>query len=577
MSSLFAYSQYAYADAPSIEFTAPALQRLANARTADPILFLEISARENNVTVLEDALPSAPGLTAGAYSGAGYSMLGFSSNEVPRTERETVSFLFSTRPWTGSPTDTLRPNQRAIPRLLSPGRITRSAPIDSSVSRRGQRVIGDARISNPDGALDYILTDYTLTGGVIKAYLAEPQNDAADWALLFEATIQDAEATRTDIRASITTIAEELKRSLQTRRYTGGGGINGDINVAGRLRPTAWGEIPVADPVLMSAADNIYQVHDSQIQAIDWVREGGLDFTFTSDYPDYSALANATLEVGEYATCLAYGLFRIGIALEGLVYPIRVGIKGDATGNGYVSSTGDILYRLARNRSYLPASSIKVSTFSGLPRARVGYYTNGSSDVSVEDVFDALLGGVVATHGVGREAKLSVSRMLPPEFLLSDLTVSGEQIFDTSVEVRPYTPRQKQPYTYAQNFAPLDVSEISPEADGSTAARMQAEYYEGEVFEASTAAIPPTPQPALTTYFIEQSAAESVAESALLFSSRNLVPVRFSLGRAGLQADIGGVISVDNARFANGFRGVIYEQEDILDSTITTHVVALGG
>lgn len=576
MYSLFAYSEYAFADAPSVDFVPPALQRLAEARTSNPILFLEISARENTVTTLEDALPSAPGLTTGAYSGAGYSMLGYSSESIPRTQRDTVSFLFSTRPWTGSPSDTLRANQRAIPRLISPGRITRTAPIDSTVTKRGQRTIGDASIANPDGALDYILTGYTLTGGFIKCWLAEPQDTSDEWALLYEATIDDVEANQKDIRISITTIADQLKRSLQTRRYAGSGGYAGDATVAGRLRPTCWGECGVVDPVLMNTADRVYQVHDGQIQAVDYVSEGGLNYDFTADYPDYSSLALATLDTGEYATSLAYGLIRIGTTLEGLVYPIRAGVKGDARGNGYVSATGDILYRLARDRAFLAAEQVNVASFNGLPRARVGYYTNGSQDVSVEDVYDDLLGGIVATYGVGRDAELSVSRMLPADFALDDLRVSGDQIFDSRIEVRPYTPRVKQPYTYSPNFAPLAADEISPEADGSTAARLQAAYYEGEVFEQSSAAIPPIAQPPLVTYFVQETAAQDLAEDALLFSSRNLVPVRAELGQRGLLADIGKVIAIDSSRFATDFRGVIYEQEDILGASVRSRVTALG-
>ena len=571
MYSIAAYSEYSYADAPGIDFISPALQRLAESRTADPIQFLEFTARENTVTILEDVLPSRPGVLIQPYSGLPYSAI-----SIPRTQRDSVSFLFSTRPWTGSPLDTLRPNQRAIPRLISAGRISRKSPIDSSVRRRGQRTIGDARIANPDGVLDYILTDNTLTGGSIKAWAAEPADMASDWALLYEASVDDAEASQKDIRVSITTIADQLKRSLQTRKYTGGGGISGDASVAGRLRPTCWGECWGVDPVLIGAADRIYQIHDGQIQAVDAVREGGLDYDFTADYSDYDALALASLASGEYATCLAYGLIRIGTTLAGLVYPIRVDAKGDARGNGYVSSTGDILYRLARDRAFFPAIAVDVDSFRGLPRGRVGYYTNGSQDVSVESVFDALLGGVVATFGVGRSAQLSVSRMLPPEFLLDDISIRGDQVFDIRVEARPYTPRIKQPYNYAPTFAPLDSDQISTSADASVASRLQADFQTGEVFETSSAAIPPIAQPPLITYFVDESAAQDVAEDALLFSSRTVVPVKAGLGRAGLLVDIGGVMSIDNARFAQDFRGVVYEQEDIFTATITSKVVALG-
>lgn len=576
MYSLGAYSEYAYADAPSVSFVSPALERIAESLTSNHTIYLEISARENNVTTLENPLPSVPNALNGAYSAEGYSTLGYSSSNVPRVQRDTETFLFSTRPWTGSPTDANRPNERAIPRLISAGLISRSAPIDSSIQRRGERTIGDARLANPDGALDYILTTYTIAGGSIKAWIAEPQDTSDEWTLVYEATIDEAEATRRDIRINITTIAEQLKRSLQTRRYTGGGGLSGDASIAGQLRPTCWGECPVVDPKLISSADNIYQVHDSQIQSVDYVSEGGANFTFTADYSDFDALANATLAIGEYATCKAYGLIRIGIALAGLVYPLRAGIKGDATGAGYVSSTGDILYRLARNRASLSADQVDVASFNGLPRSRVGFYTNGSQDVSIESIYNELLGGVVAIFGVGFSAKLQVSRMVPADMQASDRTIRSAQLFDSSIESRPYTPRIKQPYTYSVNFAPLDSDQISPSADSSTSARLQAAYYEGEVFQSSTAAIPPTAQPPLKTYFADESAAIALANDALLFSARNLVPLRANIGRVGLVTDIGEVIEVDDGRFTTSFRGVVYEHEIDLGASIKSRVVALG-
>ena len=571
MPSLHALSAYALSDAEGITFIPEALIRLATARTADPILFLEITARENVVTTLTDVLEDPPGTFIRPLSA-----LPISASYLPRTERQTVAFLFATRPWCGQPTDAFRAHERAIPRLISAGRISRSVPIEATVQRRGQRTIGDATISNPDGALDYLLTEYTLTGGSIKAWLGEPESDSDEWALLYEATIDEVEATRKEIRISITTIADQLERSLQLRRYTGGGGFSGDASVSGRLRPTAWGECYGCDPVLFDASNRVYQVHDGPVQSIDAVMEGGLPYDFTADYADYDALIDATLDTGEYATCLALGIFRIGTTLEGLVYPIRVNLRGDARGNGYVSSTGEILYRLARNRAFLRAESIDLAAFQGLPAGRVGYYTNGAQDVSVASVYDALLGGVVATYGVGRSSVLTVQRMLPAEFSLDDLTVEGEQIFDLRVENRPFIARISQPYSYAPTFAPLDSNEISTEADPTTANRLQVDALTGEVFEASDSAVPVTPQPTLITYFAEEEAAKNVARDALLFSSRNLVPIRAELGRIGLLADIGGIIAIDNARFAADFRGVIYEQEDDLGATVTSRVVALG-
>ena len=96
MPSLSALSEYALSDGVSVDFVPTALRRLAQARTVDPIVFLELSARENAVTLIDDVLDDPPGTYIQPLSG-----LALSASDLPRTERRTVTFLFATRPWCG--------------------------------------------------------------------------------------------------------------------------------------------------------------------------------------------------------------------------------------------------------------------------------------------------------------------------------------------------------------------------------------------------------------------------------------------------------------------------------------------
>jgi len=474
------------------------------------------------------------------------------------------------------PTDVSRPNQRSIPRLLNGGRITRTIPIEATNRRRGQRIIGDASIANADGAYDFLLTENTLEGGEIAAWLATPGSSSSEWALIYQATISSVEATRSEIRFSITTIADELDRALQLRQYTGSGGTAGDAAVKGRLKPIALGEIFGANPILINTADRVYAVHDGPIQSIDWVREGGLDYTFTADYPDYETLAAATLASGEYATCLAEGIFRIGTTLAGLVYPLRVGLQGDRSGNGYVNDTGEILYRLASSRAFVSPNNLDLAAFQGLPAQAVGYYFDGSTNIRVSDVFNALLGGVVGYYGVGRGNQITVGQVLPASFQTNAATVREEQIITDRVEARPDELRISQPYTYAPTWAPLTPEQISPSANADVAQRLQEPYQSDEAFQESDLAIKPKQNPVLNTFFAEQSPAEQSAEDALLIASQSNLPVRADIGRLGLQVDIGQVIGIESDRWGADYRGVIYEQEDDLGAVVNTRVTAIG-
>lgn len=571
MPSIGTLSDYTLSSGPSVKVVEPSLRRIAQSLTADPIVFLEINARENVGTDLEEIVsdPTGTGLIP-LSSGS------LSSMTLPHLLRSRKSYLFATRPWTGGPNDKLRPNERAIPRLQNGGRITRIIPIDATNRRRGTRNIGDATIVNPDGELDFLLTENTLEGGSVRAWLAEPHASTDDWVLIYKANISAVQATQKEIRISISTIQDELDRNLQLRQYTGSGGIAGDSNVAGRLKPICIGYVWGAAPVLISKADNIYAVSDGSIQSIDWVAEGGLFYTYTENYATFDDLQAATLSSGEYATCLSEGLFRIGTTLAGLVYPIRFAAEGDNTVNGYVSDTGEILYRVARTRAFISGNNIDLAAFQGLPQQAVGYYFNGTRSLKCSDVFNALLGGVVGWYGVGRENRITVGQVLPASFQNNAITVRQEQIITDRVEARADELRLSQPYLYAPTWDPLSADQISPLADASMAQRLQEAVQTGEAIEESDLAISPRANPVLMTYFTDQKSADQSASDALLISSQSGLPVQANIGRRGLEVDIGQVIGIQSNRWGRDFRGIIYEQEDDLGAVVNTRVTAIG-
>lgn len=569
MPSLEALSVLSASQGPSISAVPASATTIAQARTADPIVFLEITAREAPQSITESIVPGRPGLTP-------VSALPISSLDFKRTKRQAQTFLYSTRPWIGRPTDTSRPNISSNPRLITAGRISRSAPVDITSTRRAERTLGSARLANPDGALDFLLKDFTLQGESIRAYLAAPGDDANEWLLVYESIIDSIDATRREVRVDISTIADELSRPLQVSRYSGSGDIAGDANVVGRLKPIAYGQIYGADPVLINSADNVYAVNDGPIESIDWVREGGLDFAFTQDYPTYDSLRAATLGSGEYATCLGLGIFRIGVGLAGLAFPLRVGLQGDASGEGYVSSTGEVLYRIALNRAFYSTAQVDLESFQALPGSPIGYYYSGASDLTVDDVFSALLRGVNASYGVSRSSKLTAQRLSLPESRLADLTVGQDQIIDTRVDRQPVTLRVFQPYSYAPTFAPLSANDISPGASPEIAGRLSASAQEGEVVVSGSSSNSVERVSTLPTFFAEESAAIEQATRALEFTAVQRTPLRVDLQRLGLLVDINRVIEVVNGRFDSEFRGVVYEQEDSLGVNVTSRVVAYG-
>ncbi|MGH2173878.1 hypothetical protein ACQ1Z4_14290, partial [Enterococcus faecalis] len=79
-------------------------------------------------------------------------------------------------------------------------------------------------------------------------------------------------------------------------------------------------------PVLLVPASLIYQAHDGAMQSIDAVYDRGAPLTGAGDVADYAALAAASVSSGQFKTCLALGLFKLGSAAAGTV---TADVKGD--------------------------------------------------------------------------------------------------------------------------------------------------------------------------------------------------------------------------------------------------------
>lgn len=211
-------------------------------------------------------------------------------------------------------------------------------------------------------------------------------------------------------------------RPLQQDTYAGTGGIEGSADLKGRRKPIAAGYCQNVPCLPIDAAALIYQVHSRAIQSVGAVRDKGAPITASgSDYTTYALLAAATIAAGQFATCLAYGLIRLGATPAGQV---TADIEGDAgvagIGGDYVKDSAGILRRFAT--VFLPATDrfddpdeIDSSAFAALyaqQPAEVGYFCDAGETAA--DVFDRLMAAIGSTWSVTLLGKLSVRRLAVP-------------------------------------------------------------------------------------------------------------------------------------------------------------------
>lgn len=137
-----------------------------------------------------------------------------------------------------------------------------------------------------------------------------------------------------------------IEKPILSAEYTGAGGINGTASNKGNLKPRAFGNCLNVEPVLIDPVYMVFQVSAyGPIQSIDMVYENAYSVAATSqgDFTDYTSLVAASLSEGQWATCVAQGLFRLGAQNSGV---ITADIKGEKQGSTYNSTLGNLLGQL---------------------------------------------------------------------------------------------------------------------------------------------------------------------------------------------------------------------------------------
>lgn len=423
-------------------------------------------------------------------------------------------FLFGDGKWNGRPSDILRPNRMADARIIASADIERSIPMSPDDQRRGELAVGEITFANADGGLDYLASDYSISGRSVRIYLGPARGDFAEFGLVQEVFGSHFENDGETLRLRVQSTASLLSTPLQATRYRGSGGQEGDAELASRPMPILYGECFNVTPVLIDKGLWIYQVHDGPILSIDAVKERGLELDDSGvDVANYTALAALDVALGEFATCKTLGLIKVGFGTGGPEGPVTMDVRGDVAAGAYSASMGDVLFRIATNRAALDGGLLDLNSFGDLPVGRIGFYADGADELTCADVFDALLGGINGWYATSRSKLLRVGFASPPEDLDSWAHAFDENDILPIEEIgREQAPRWEQGALYAKNWTPMGSTEISEAVDGDTKELLLAQglyvrQVAGEVRLRDRAAVAGGD---LTTYFVERSDAEAV-------------------------------------------------------------------
>jgi hypothetical protein len=315
---------------------------------------------------------------------------------------------------TDNPPNTIYPNH-----VNDPGYFARSLFEDGRTMGMSRADYGAIELTNAAGRLDNWL-DYGFDGRpVVIKRIAGPQASFSTAETILRGTVEglDGSSALTTLRLRLYDRRLELERALQTNRYSGattsgglvGNLVNGTADMKDQPKPLVYGRALVVKPILVNPFDLIYQVNDGAVAAI-VAYEGGVTLTNRGDHATAAALQAAVLRPGQYATCLALGLFRIG-------FTPFYGITADVTEGATLAlrSTGAVVQRMLSRLGLTGSDNINAATFAALQTVapqEVGIYI--TDERSALDAIGAVLqsiGGYLVPNALGA---FEVGRMAAP-------------------------------------------------------------------------------------------------------------------------------------------------------------------
>lgn len=230
--------------------------------------------------------------------------------------------------------------------------------------------------------------EYFFDGAPGKIWFGEGDN-FADYTLWFDGTVGPL-GERVNQVSKITLLGKEaaLDSDLLTAFYEGTGGYEGELEIAGTLKPWLSGTCDNVDPIRLDPEYQIYQVHGyGAVQEISMVYSNAVELGAPkSDVASYEALLGLALIEGEWATCLARGMFRLGA--DPTNARITADVKGAKDGSTYNGTIGSIAQQLIRWAG-VSGSDIDASTFAPFTQ-EVGIYRK--EQVSIKDAVREIFG-----------------------------------------------------------------------------------------------------------------------------------------------------------------------------------------
>lgn len=381
------------------------------------------------------------------------------------------TLYFSDAIMTTGPADTPA-HKSFIPLLKDPGSIGVSVFGDGVTAGSTKLETGSIELDNTGRRFDYLLNwSFDNRAVVIRqgeAGAAYP----ADFATIFTGTIRDCSTDRRIFTFNLKDRQFIFERPVLTDTYAGTNvgpaGIEGlATDIKGQVKPQICGKVYEALAKLVNSSKLVYQIHNGALSAISNVYVRGAALTFTSDYADLTTLNAAALAGGQYATCLALGLFRVGSLPDG---PVTANAQAGA--NDAARTAGQLLKSLALAAGLTNAEidNAAIAALDAANTAICGQYID--DDRSFLEAMDFIAASIGAWYGFDLSGKFTAAIWKAPSG--SPLINLADYFIGDDFEIVPLKDVNVPIYSAKVKHSRYNLTQTSGYATSLTADRVNA-------------------------------------------------------------------------------------------------------
>lgn len=305
--------------------------------------------------------------------------------------------------------------------------------------------VGEVYVSLGHGSLDPFLS-MIWANAAVTIHIGWDGGDDGDFTTFWAGRAASIRQEGERMVITLADPAEELRKPVLEERFAGTGDLEGPEDLAGRLKPVAWGPCEQVPGILIDPAYNIWMLVKGPSMIVT-VMDGGVPYDDGPNVADLAALRAVSVPQGAVATCEALSLVRPWT-------PPKLKLTADIVAT-LAATAADIADAIVTSRTGISFAPGQVAAFNVLQPAAIGTYIE--DDRSIGEELDRIFSGLGSWWRLNAAGQLELGRFGFDTFP----TVKVERGIISLERREVIPPTRRRLVGYRRNFSPFAPSEIA--------------------------------------------------------------------------------------------------------------------